>query len=457
MASEVFYMNDRANALQESLTSKAVKLFRDAGLGDLFKPGDTVGVKIHMGEYGSTGNLRPQLVRAIVEEIRRLKGKPVVVDCTTMPFNEYTSRGTAKDMLWTATRHGLTEETLTCPIWVGDGEYGFDEVKVEVPHGTFLKHSYMGAKLLDLDAMIAVTHFKGHPMGVFGGALKNIGIGCGSKKGKICTHLLNHPQYGRLVWTVNPQAAEAMTQGPSPTLAERLERICPFGAMAFREGGFETDVHKCHQCVSCFSVAMFNGLVAPPPEIMLLWALTIPDAFSAYVNAIGKDKVGYLTYGIDVSPWCDCVNYSDRSLVPNLGVFASKDPVAIDMACLEMAESFVATPGSKAEDLGFGDPGTERFTNLSSMAQVSQWAQIHSAIYNGLGTSEYELVVSQPGPETDYWPEMYSVERPWSVVNRNGIRGGNWELDLPYTFDEARLSLALASLKPKGKAGEREL
>jgi uncharacterized Fe-S center protein len=88
MASEVFYMNDRANALQESLTSKAVKLFRDAGLDDLVRPGDTVGVKIHMGEYGSTGNLRPQLVRSIVEEIKRLKGHPVVVDCTTMPFND---------------------------------------------------------------------------------------------------------------------------------------------------------------------------------------------------------------------------------------------------------------------------------------------------------------------------------------------------------------------------------
>ena len=182
MASEVFYMNDRAASLPESIKFKAVKVFRDAGLGELVSPGDTVGIKIHFGEYGNSMNLRPQYVRSIVEEIKRLGGKPVVVDCTTIIFGENTSRATAGDMLETGRRHGLTEETLGCPIWICDGEYGMDDVKVEVPHGVYLKHSFSGSKLQDLEAMIAVSHFKGHPLGVFGGALKNIGIGCGSKR-----------------------------------------------------------------------------------------------------------------------------------------------------------------------------------------------------------------------------------------------------------------------------------
>lgn len=457
MVSQVFYMNDRANSLQESLKFKAVKVFRDAGLGEIFKPGDTVGVKIHMGEYGNTANLRPQMIRTIVDEIKKLKGKPVVVDCTTIAFNEFTSRGTATDMLWTAARHGLTEETLECPIWVCDGEYGFDDVKVEVPHGTFLKHTYMGKKLLDLDAMIVVTHFKGHPMGVFGGALKNVGIGCGSKRGKLCTHLLNHPHYGRLAWTVNQQAAQKMSEGPSPTLAERMMKNCPFGGAQFKDGQFHTDVEHCMQCATCFGPALFSGLLAPPAEIMLLWAITIPDAFAAYVNAIGKDKVGYVSYAVDITPWCDCVNFHDRSLVPNLGVFASKDPVAIDMACLEMAEAVSGMPGSKTDDFGFGEPGTERFTNLSSMATVSQWAQIHSAVYNGVGTSEYELIVSKPGPDTDFWMPKYSPEKPWGFVNREGLRQGNWKPEYPFTYEDARLSMAQASLKPKGKVAQRDL
>ena len=457
MASPVFYMNDRANSLQESMKFKAVKVFRDAGLGELFKPGDTVGVKIHMGEYGNTMNLRPQMIRSIVEEIKKLKGKPVVVDCTTIAFNEYTSRGTKEDMLWTAARHGMTEETLSCPIWVCDGDYGLDDVKVDIPHGTFLKHTYMGKKLTELDAMIVVTHFKGHPMGVFGGAMKNVGIGCGSKRGKLCTHLLNHPSYGRLAWTVNPKAVEGAMQGPKPTVLDRFISNCPFGAPSVKDGVFSTDTDRCHQCASCFGPALFSGILAPPPEIMLLWAITIPDAFSGYVNAIGKNKVGYVTYGIDITPWCDCVNFHDRQLVPNMGVFASKDPVAIDMACLEMAEASTGMPGSKSDDFGFGDPGTERFTNLSSMATVSQWAQIHSGIYNGLGTSEYELITSKPAPEYDFWMPKYSPEKPWGYVNRKGLHSGEWKPEYPYSHDRPRISLAEASLKPKGKAGEREL
>jgi uncharacterized Fe-S center protein len=457
MASEVFFINDRAAALQESIKFKAVKVFRDAGLGELFSPGDTVGIKVHFGEHGCSLSLRPQYVRSIVEEIRRLGGKPAVVDCTTICFNEYSSRATKEDMLKTAARHGFTEETLTCPIWVCDGEYGLDDVKVEVPHGTYLKHSYLGRQLLDLDAMIVVSHFKGHPMGVFGGALKNVGIGCGSKRGKICTHLLNHPTYGRAVWVPNQEVAKAMAEAPHPNMMDRLLTNCPFDAMSYEDGVFKTDPEKCHQCASCFGPGLFSGIVAPSPDMMLLWATTIPDACSAYVNAIGKDKVGYVSYAVDVSPWCDCVNFSDRPLVPNVGVFASKDPVAIDMACLEMTEQYTAMPGSKADDFGFGDPGTERYTNCSSMAKVSQWVQINSGVYNGLGDSAYEFIISEPAEEFDFWMEPYTAENPWGLVHKQGLRKGDWAVDYPYTFGDIRLSMVEMVLKPKGKVSEREI
>ncbi len=457
MASEVFFMNDRAATIQESIKYKAVKVFRDAGLGELFKPGDTVGVKVHFGEHGCSLSLRPHYVRSIVEEIERLKGKPVVVDCTTICFNEYTSRATKSDMLRTAARHGFTEETLGCPIWVCDGDYGFDDVKVLIPNGTYLKHTYMGKQLLDLDAMIAVTHFKGHPMGVFGGALKNIGIGCGSKRGKLCTHTLNDPVYGRRHWTVNPQAVAAASQGEHPTLMDRLIKNCPFGAMSYEDDIFGYDSERCVECATCFGPGLFSGIIAPNPDIMMLWATTIPDAFSGYVNALGKDKVGYVTYCVDSSPWCDCVNFSDKPLVTNVGVFASKDPVAIDMACLEMTEAMVAMPGSKADDFGFSDPDTERFSNCSSMAQVSQWVQINSGIYNGLGTSEYELVLSELPEEFDFWFKPYTPEYPWGYANRNELRKANWRPEYPYAFDETQVSMAELSLKPKGKVGEREM
>jgi hypothetical protein len=159
---------------------------------------------------------------------------------------------------------------------------------------------------------------------------------------------------------------------------------------------------------------------------------------------------------MDMSPWCDCVNFSDRPLVPNLGVLASRDPVAIDMACLEMVEKFAAMPGSTAEEFGFGEPGTERFTNCSGMAQVSQWVQINSAIYNGLGTADYELVTSVPAEEADFWFEPYKPSNPWGAVHRDNMRAQDWTVE-PYSHKNLQLSFVEMSTRPKGMVAEREL
>jgi hypothetical protein len=225
--------------------------------------------------------------------------------------------------------------------------------------------------------------------------------------------------------------------------------------MSFENGMLITDDEKCTQCAICFGPGLFAGFLAPPPELMLMFAATIPDAFSAYVHAIGKDKVGYVSYAVDISPWCDCVSFSDRALVPNLGVFASKDPVAIDMACLEMTEKIAVTPGAKAEEFGFGEPGTERFTNCSGMATVSQWVQMNSAIFNGLGSSEYELITSEPADEFGFWFEPYTLENPWGVVHREAMQAQDWTV-VPYTYDNLQLSFIEMSMKPHGLVAERE-
>ncbi len=301
------------------------------------------------------------------------------------------------------------------------------------------------------------VEFKGHPMGVFGGALKNVGIGCGSKRGKLATHTLNHPLYGRGAWTVNQAAAKAAAEAPHPNIVDRLIKNCPFDAISYKDGVLKTDAKKCQLCASCFGPGLFSGILGPPPEIFLLWATTIPDAFSAYVHAIGKEKVGYVSYAMDISPWCDCVNFSDRQLVPNVGVFASRDPVAIDMACLEMTEQHAAMPGSAADDFGFSEAGTERFTNCASMAKVSQWVQINSGVYNGLGSSEYELVISEPAEEFDFWMEPYTPDKPWGFLNKGPLSRGNWKVEYPYTYDDMQLSMVEMVVKPKGKVSEREI
>ncbi len=453
MPSKVYFLNDRANSLQESTPFKAVKVLRDAGLKTLFKKGDTVGIKLHMGEYGNSLNLRPQWIGSIVEEVKRLGGKPVVIDCNTIVFSDYGSRVVTKDHLRSVSRHGFNEETLGCPIWICDGEYGFDDVEVKVPHGVYLKHSFMGKKLLELDAVIVVSHFKGHPMGVYGGALKNIGIGMGSKRGKLTTHYLNHPDYGINKLGLNQEAATQLAQMPHPNPLDRLISGCPFDAYEWKDEQLQFYRDKCVNCGACFSGALFAGILAMKPEITATWAPTIADAASAYINAIGKEKFIYVSYAMDITPWCDCINFHDKPLIPNMGVFASKDLVAVDMACIEMSEEKSGMADSQATEFGFAEPGSERFTNVSSMAKVSQWSQINAAVYNGLGSSDYVLVESEPADEEDFWFPPYRPDNVLGKVLREELRSGDYDPG-DYAFEFPKQSLADLHTKPPGKVEE---
>lgn len=168
----------------------------------------------------------------------------------------------------TAARHGFVEETMGCPIWIGDGEYGFDDVSVGIPHGVYMTHSYMGKKAQDLDALIVVSHFKGHLLGVFGGAIKNVGIGLGSKRGRLCTYLFNHPKFGISTWSIDQEAARAMVKGPKPTAIDQRVDEYPFDAISMN-GDLKIDFDKCPGCATC-ATGLFSGLFRPSLQLFLL-------------------------------------------------------------------------------------------------------------------------------------------------------------------------------------------
>ena len=449
MKPEVFFMGDWANRPEESMCLKAVKVFRDAGFGGLFSPGDTVGIKIHWGERGTTMNLRPQLIRAIVDEVKRWGGKPIVFDTTTLCLGEDSSRATAWASLQTAAAHGFTEETMGCPIMVADGHYGFFDFCVTVPHGVFLTHSYMAQKILAFDAVISVAHFKGHPSGVFGGAIKNVGIGCGSKRGKIVTHLFNHPTYGYPSWEINQAFVKKIMQRQGQNQVLRLIKNCPFGALSFQGDELVRDRKKCAICASCRMPGLLSGILVPHPDLMQIFPACIADACSAYVSSIGRHRIGFINFALDITPLCDCVPFTDRPMVPNIGVFASKDAVAIDMACLEMVEEQKHIPGSIAD---IGGPG-ERFTQHSGQHGASQWIQINAGAYNGLGSSRYKLITSEPfSDNTEFWMEPYTPQNPWGHVHKDSMGDyAKWEIAGDSTRAKLELTVERLSQRPPGK------
>ncbi len=388
MKSKVYFMDDRYKGLSSSIPAKAMQLFDHAGLGECFKPGDSVAIKCHMGEWFNTGYLRPILVRVIVDKVKELGGRPFVTDTTTAPYYFYGARCTSDLYLETATRNGFTAETMGCPIVISDGVYGTDDVKVDLPDGLLLKEGYLARGISDADSMIVVSHFKGHGNGVYGGSIKNVAIGCSSKRGKFNIHLCTHQSVGWNNWSFHGENCVG-EECPNHIVCNNL---CPVGAFKIEKDKASYDGSK---CIGCFGHQrpLFNCELWGR-EKFADWGnwflVAMADAATGYLRHIGKDRVGYLTYALDLTPACDCVPGTDRAVMPNLGVFASRDVVAIDVAALDMSVQAHGIPGSVAEQKGVMEPGQEKFTVIHGM---SQWITPNACNLLGIGSKDYELVI----------------------------------------------------------------
>ncbi len=437
MASKVYYMDDRAKAIQDSLVAKMLTVFEAAGLQNTISPGDTVAIKLHMGEYNNTAYLRPVYARALVDKVKELGGEPMVVDTTTLPYTPFASRITALDYLNTAYRNGYTPATLGCPVIIGDGFLGADDIRVDLPEGFILKEQYVATAIAMADAMIALTHFKGHPMGVYGGAIKNIGVGCASKKGKYNLHMGGHSRYGLNARPFYPQLCKK-SDCASMTLCNT---VCPENALHISDEGIIWQRDKCTGCSACFGILVLCGVGFIPDDYFDSAAAAMADSAKAVMNTFKHGKVGFINLAIDMSPWCDCVSFSDRSFLPNLGVFASMDPVAIDVACLDMATQSYGVPGSIAEEKGVMEPGMRKLTSCGSVIGIDEMIQPNTGAKIGLGKKEYELInVPQPENVLPFLPSMKPVGiklRPFYGVE-HVIPEGGFKRKEEVDFEEVR-------------------
>ena len=187
--SKVYYTDFRAK-LGEGLPLKLQRLIRTAGIDQIDMEGKFVAIKMHFGELGNLGFLRPNYARAVADVVKSLGGKPFLTDCNTLYPG---SRKNALEHLYCAWENGFTPMTVGCPILIGDGLKGTDDVEVPVEGGEYVKAAKIGRAVMDADIFISLSHFKGHEMTGFGGAIKNIGMGCGSRAGKKEQHSNGKP------------------------------------------------------------------------------------------------------------------------------------------------------------------------------------------------------------------------------------------------------------------------
>ena len=187
--SKVYYTDFRCRP-DEGPADKLKRLIKAAGIGDIDMDGKFVAIKMHFGELGNMTFLRPNYARAVVDVVTELGGKPFLTDCNTLYPG---SRKNALEHLWCAWQNGFTPLTVGCPVIIADGLKGTDDIAVPVQGGEYIKEAKIGHAVMDADVFISLTHFKGHEMTGFGGTIKNIGMGCGSRAGKKDQHSNGKP------------------------------------------------------------------------------------------------------------------------------------------------------------------------------------------------------------------------------------------------------------------------
>jgi len=364
--SKVYFADMRASH-KENLFDKIGRLLTLAGLNQQIMDGDLTAVKIHFGEKGNSAFIRPVFARRVVEEIKKLGARPFLTDSSTLYPGE---RKEAVSALTCAIENGFGYACCGAPLIISDGLRGVSETEVAVP-GVLLKKVYIGSEIVEADSLVCLTHFKCHELTGFGGAIKNLGMGCASRKGKLVQHS-----------TVAPKVAEAYCTGCGICL-----KACAHDAIAVIEGKAAIDPTLCAGCSRCITVC-------PVKAVNIQWneaAELVMKKMAEYAKGAvtGKEeRTVYLSFITQVSPACDCYGHADAPIVNDIGICASGDPVAIDQSCADLVNGARGNEGSALQS--GHEAGGDKFRGV--WPEIPWEVQLEHGEKIGLGSRQYELV-----------------------------------------------------------------
>ncbi|MBU1196643.1 MAG: DUF362 domain-containing protein [Proteobacteria bacterium] len=366
MTADVFFM-DLKTTSKENLPQKLSRLIKKAGIKTVLKEKDLTAVKIHFGEKGNTAFIRPVFIRQILQTIKEFNASPFLTDANTLYVG---TRSDAVSHIHTAIENGFSYSSMDAtPIIIADGLNGKSETKIPIHQKNF-KDVYIGAEIVAADALISVAHFKGHELSGFGGTLKNLGMGCASRRGKLAQHSNVSPKIKRKTCIGCGQCA----------------LHCPGQAIYLEEKKAYMDRTKCIGCAECI-------VRCPTQSINIQWDQTVPvflEKMMEYTLGVLKGKENkslFINFITDISPKCDCLPYSESPIVQDIGVLASTDPVAIDQASADMVNQ---QAGLSASVLKMNlEPGQDKFRGL--YPDVDWEYQLEYAQDIGLGSRDYTL------------------------------------------------------------------
>lgn len=364
--SEVFFADLRAS-IKENLLDKMSRLMERAGLKEIVPERGLVAVKLHFGEKGNTAFVRPLFLRRIVEDIKSLGARPFLTDCNTLYAG---TRGDSVSHLDTAVANGFAYSVIGAPLIIADGMRGASQEEIKVP-GEVLNKAFIGKEIVESDALVSVAHFKGHELSGFGGTIKNLGMGCASRRGKLEQHS-----------DLSPKVKSKKCVGCGSCVEH-----CAYGAPTLSKGKARIDPERCVGCGECI-------LICPNGAIEVQWNADIPvflKKMAEYTHAVLQGKGGrafFVNFLTSISPACDCYGFNDAPIVQDIGILASRDPVAIDQASVDL----VNRQPLSGESCLAGKEEHERDTFRMLYPKVDWHIQFEHAERLGLGKRQYDLV-----------------------------------------------------------------
>ena len=371
--SKVYFTNLRTNS-NMTLLQKLDRLVKKAGIENIDFNEKFVAIKIHFGEPGNLAYLRPNYSKVIVDLIKSKNGKPFLTDCNTLYVGR---RKNAIEHMDAAYENGYNPFATGCHVIIADGLKGTDEAIIPVEGGEYVKEAKIGQSIADADIFISMNHFKGHESTGFGGALKNIGMGCGSRAGKKEQHNDG-----------TPTISESKCRG-----CKKCQKECANNGLVFNKETkkMSTNPDTCAGCGRCIGACNFDAIAFENYTAVE----NLNCRMAEYTKAVVDGRPTFhISLVVDVSPNCDCHAENDAPILPNIGMFASYDLLALDQACVDACMDATPIRNSQLGDNLAKKDFHDHHDHFTNSTPESEWKTCLShAEKIGLGSRDYELVV----------------------------------------------------------------
>lgn len=368
MKAKVYFMDMHCRKQAENKAAKVEKLCNTLGVSNFVKKGDLTAIKLHFGEFGNDTHLRPQLVRKVVDLVKEAGAKPFLTDTNTLYSG---SRKNSVDHLETAYANGFNPTTMDAPVIIADGIRGRNHIEVPVENLNYFKKTFLAREIYEADSMVVLSHFKGHLVAGFGGAIKNLAMGCASFWGKRDQH-----------------DTKVRVNQDNCIACGSCMKICPARAISMKKEENTkhafVDRNKCIGCFECQTVCEPKAIVNEHDSDLSHFVERIAEyAYSAIQNK--KGKVFYINFLMNITPDCDCVSWSDAPLVADIGILASTDPLALDKASYDLV--YKAQSLQPMENNGVNVDKFKHFWEKTHGAHIFEYGE-----KIGLGSLDYELI-----------------------------------------------------------------